>query len=84
MGNKNCHLARRLSDLQIDDALRFIKDQENGSFSNVGLSIIDEKQLVQKVDLTVMPFMIIIFTLQSLDKTLSMAFPSEIPTRIRT
>jgi hypothetical protein len=53
---------------QVDDALRFIREQQN--LPDLELNLHDEKELVKKIDWMLMPLMAVIYNLQYLDKTI--------------
>lgn len=59
-----------ISDSKVDNALTFL--QQNEQVSHV-LSKDEEKKLVRKIDLMLMPLMAAVFTIQYLDKTISIS-----------
>jgi hypothetical protein len=67
VGSEESEVSPRPSS-QVDDALRFIRNQD--SFSDIELCSQAEKELVKKIDWMLMPLMAAMYNLQYLDKTI--------------
>ena len=59
-----------ISDSKVDNALTFLQQNEQVSYV---LSSDEDKKLVRKIDMMLMPLMAAVFTIQYLDKTISIS-----------